>query len=529
MNGLNGGARPRLVAALSATLAFGVCASAALPATADPIVTTAAGRIAGKQLGSATVYHNIPYAVAARWEAPKAAARWQGVRSGAHPGPICPQRAESPLAAMPQSEDCLNLNVWVPSGHHAKSLPVMFWIHGGSFRVGSGSSPLYDGQALVSRNVILVSINYRLGVLGRFALPELSKEQAGQPRADYGLMDQIAALKWVKRNIGAFGGDPANVTIFGYSAGGVSVNYLMTAPGARGLFAKAIAESGGIQIDTTQHISERRPGPLGASLEEQGEALAKNFGADGAPASLARLRTVPAADLIAYQEKHAMGSLNPVVDGILIPDDIGRAFSEGKQARVPYMAGSTSWEASLIHYVPRPLPPRMVLSGIADVEAARAAFGGLDDAALANAWFADSVFLGTAHYLTRASARIGEPSYLYYFDYVPTALRGTVPGAAHGDEVPFIFGTLPAKVRNLSEAQITPEDRKVSALMTAYWTNFAKSGNPNGAGLPQLIARDPASYAINVLDQAPRVISDFKAGEMKFLDAYYAEHMGGAK
>ncbi len=523
--------------ALAGALMAGVMLAGFLPlqpaaakAAAAATIITEGGEVSGVREGGANVWRNIPFASAARWEAPQPAQPWQGVRDGSKPGPICPQVAEAEaLKALPQSEDCLNLNVWAPAGHTKGRLPVMLWIHGGSFRIGSGSQPTYDGEALTARGVVLVTINYRLGILGRFAHPDLSREQAGKPRANYGLMDQVAALQWVKRNIANFGGDPDNVTIFGYSAGGVSVNYLMAAPSAFPFFNKAIAQSGGIQIETTRHISDRRPGPMGAPLEAEGLALAKQFGSGDTPAPLAALRKLPVADLLAFQEKHALGSLNPVVDGVLIPDDIGRTFKEGQQARVPYMAGSTSWEASLIENLPRPLPPKVLLMGIADVDGARKAFGGLDDAALGKAWFADSVFLGTAHYLTRASASIGQPAWLYLFDYVPTALRGTVPGVAHGDEVPFIFGTLPGKIRNFSASQISREDRKVSQLMTAYWANFARSGNPNGKGLPMMVDRASQEDAINILDATPHIERGFKASEMQYLDSYYQQHMSSSK
>ncbi|RYY27030.1 MAG: hypothetical protein EOP62_07650 [Sphingomonadales bacterium] len=497
---------------------------------AVPIVTINAGQVAGVPRTGATVFWNIPFATAERWEAPRHVARWAGIRKESGPGAICPQQvSDNTMPISLQSEDCLSLNVWVPAGRHTKPLPVMFWIHGGSFRVGGGGIPLYDGEQIVARDVILVTINYRLGLLGRFAHPDLSREQAGQPRANYGLMDQVAALEWVKRNIGAFGGDPGNVTIFGYSAGGVAVNYLMAAPSAFGLFHKAISQSGGLQIDTTRDISKTRPGMLGKSLESEGLATAAHFGSKEAPLSLAKLRTLPAKDLIAYQEKTLIGSLNPVVDGVLIPDDIGRTFRDGKQARVPYMAGSTSWEDSLLHYVSPPLPPRAILAGIENLAAAREAFGNLDDAAMANAWFADSVFLGTAHYLTNASARIGQRSWLYFFDHVSPALRGTVPGAAHGNEVPFIFGTLPLKIRGLEAHTVSAEDRKVSALMLGYWTNFAKRGDPNARRLPKLKMREEGDYSMNVLNARPRVASHFLEKRMRFLDRYYADRIDLSK
>lgn len=535
-------ARP-LLAVLGRTLLIALIGSTPIAAAspgstgqnpAGPVIRTDTGQVAGMPRADATIFWNIPYAAAERWEAPKPAKAWPGIRKESGPGALCPQKDNSgPSAGWPQSEDCLSLNIWVPGGHsgkrHARPLPVMFWIHGGNFRAGSGGLPIYDGDQIVQRDVILVTINYRLGLLGRFAHPDLSKAQASGPRANYGLMDQVAALQWVNRNIAAFGGDPRNVTIFGYSAGGVSVNYLMAAPSAHGLFHKAIAQSGGLQIETTRHISQARPGILGKPLEGEGLATAVHFGSKEAPMPLARLRGVPAADLIAYQEKTLMGSLNPVVDGNLIPDDIGRTFRDGKQARVPYMAGSTSWEASLLHYVSPPLPPRAILAGIDDLAAAREAFGGLDDAAMASAWFADSVFLGTAHYLTDASARMRQRSWLYLFDYLPRPLRGTVAGAAHGDEVPYIFGTLPGKIRNLKAEQVTDEDRRVSALMTGYWTNFAKYGDPNGKGLPRFAARKPGIGTINVLDLHPHTTDHFLEKRMAFLDLYYAARIDLSK
>lgn len=515
---------------LASILVITPASQAATPAPADDVIATEGGAVSGEARGAATVYWNIPYATADRWEAPRPAAHWSGIRDEKRPGAICPQKAgNSAIEGWTQSEDCLNLNVWVPQTRNAKQLPVMVWIHGGSFRFGSGGMPTYNGEAIVSQDVILVTINYRLGLLGRFAHPDLSREQAGQPRANYGLMDQIAALRWVRDNIGAFGGDAANVTIFGYSAGGVAVNYLMAAPSARGLFHKAIAQSGGLEVNTTRHISEQRTGALGKSLESEGLAVAKHFGSDDAPATLATLRLTSAADLVEYQEKTLIGSLNPVVDGVLIPDDIGRTFRDGKQTPVPYMAGSTSWEASLLHYASPPVPPVAILYGIDDVEAARTAFGGLGDAALAQAWFANSVFLGTARYLTNASAKIGQPAWLYYFDYLPEAVRGTVPGVAHGDEVPYIFGTLPGKSRITAADAVTDEDRAFAAVMTAYWTNFAKTGNPNGKGLPKIVAREVNANGMNILDKNPKFDPHFMEKSMLFLDDYYERHMEGSE
>lgn len=502
------------------TLALGLALLAGSPAeAAAPTVTTSLGPVRGELQGGAKVFWSLPYAAppvgALRWRPPQPPSAWAEVRDATAPGPICPQAVGPRTEAMAQSEDCLTLNVWTPATAAAKPRPVMVWIHGGNFRSGSGSEARFDGSKIVTQDVVLVTINYRLGMLGRFAHPALSREQAGEPRANYGIMDQIAALRWVKQNIAAFGGDPGNVTIFGYSAGGVSVNYLMGAPSARGLFHKAIAQSGGITIEADRHISTPGIGRLVEPLEPEGVRLAEQFAIPDDTETVIALRKLPAAEIVAWQEKTTIGSMNPVVDGVLIPDDLGRQFREGRQARVPYLAGADSWEDSLIHVPANPFPPMMVLSGVDDLAAARAAYPGLDDAALAKAWFADATFVAAARYLTKAVAASGEPAWLYHFTWVPDAIRAEVPGAPHGMEVPYVFG-VPSGRAPVFQA----DDWRLSATVQSYWVNFARTGNPNGAGLPVWPSYGTTGDVVMDLGERVVPIRDFRRQQMDFHEAY---------
>lgn len=475
----------RLLFALPALVLTG-CAAAADP---GPLVTTPAGVLRGAGEGAAEVFRGVRYAKPPtgenRWRAPEPADPWTGVRAATADAPVCPQALRPGLerytGPMTMSEDCLFLNLWRPAGTGpGDDLPVMVWIHGGSFRVGAGSWDVYDGHAFAERDVILVTINYRLGVLGRFAHSELLEEQAGEPVANYNLMDQIAALRWVRDNVEAFGGDPGNVTIFGYSAGGVSVNYLMAAPEAEGLFHRAISQSGGIQVEGSRDLV--RPGVerLREPLLPEGERLASDMGAE----TLAELRALPVDALLDWQEANLVGSLNPVRDGVLIPDHVGAAFAAGEVHAVDYLTGVTDWEASLIDGVP--FPPAAILGLVSDLDEVREAYGRPDDRSLATAWFADNTFVGSARYLARTVAGQDRgAAWLYSYGYVPEAVRGDMPGAAHGDEVPMVFQTLPGKVRGLAAPQVTDGDRAMADLLTDYWVNFARDGDPNGPGLPR--------------------------------------------
>ena len=321
-----------LIAAAAAVLAL--TASAAQAADSAKV---AQGELRGAVAGTVASFKGIPFAAPPvgdlRWRPPQAAKPWTGVRDATAYGPMCMQMRQV-TPDVKQSEDCLTLNVWTPATFKpGAKLPVMVWIHGGSFTGGSGSNFLYDGTHFAERGVVLVTVNYRLGRLGFFAHPALTAEQRGAPLANYGMMDNLAALKWVQANISAFGGDPANVTAFGESAGGILINDLMASPQAKGLFAKAISESGFGRI----------PGQPMAQAEKIGVDYAAGLGVTGTgPEAMKALRA-----LTAEQLSKAAGQVTPILDGKVLPEGPAAAFAAGRELKVPYIAGGNSWEASL--------------------------------------------------------------------------------------------------------------------------------------------------------------------------------------
>ncbi|MEZ5565691.1 MAG: carboxylesterase family protein [Gammaproteobacteria bacterium] len=445
-------------------------------AAGGPVVQTDHGAVLGTTNDGINVFRGIPYAAppvgALRWRPPGPASTWKGVRDATAFGPICPQDLRSASPDTVQSEDCLSLNVYVPAGTAASKLPVMVWIHGGSFRWGAGSLPAYDGVNFASQGVVLVTINYRLDRLGRFGHPALTRAQSNEGLANYGLMDQIAALEWVRDNIAAFGGNPQQVTIFGFSAGGVSVNYLMGAPPARGLFQRAISQSGGVAVDASRHL--RDASGRFQSLESDGLEFAASFGIADNDQAPAKLRALTVAQIIAYPQKDS--SMNPVVDGRVVPDDLGRIFRDGHQHPVPYLTGANSWEASLIQGFN--LPMAAIMPGVT-TERAREIYGPLDDTALKETYFGDLLFLAPAWTLAADMATVKTPAWLYYYSYVDEAQRGQVPGAPHGAEVSHLFRHPLRPNSTLSE-----HDLEVSGPLRRYWIQFARNGNPNGDDLP---------------------------------------------
>jgi para-nitrobenzyl esterase len=472
------------------------------PALADapgPQVTLDDGAVAGVQDGALEVFKGIPYAAPPigplRWAPPAPAAHWAGVRDASQFGAICPQpRGPNREFSGPQSEDCLFLNVWSFAG--AKQAPVMVWIHGGAFRFGAGSAPFYDGSDFARDGVILVSINYRLGALGFFAHPALTKAAApDEPLGNYGLMDQIAALQWVKRNIAAFGGDPDKVTVFGESAGGVSVLNLMAAPAARGLFAQAIVESGG------GWSSQRTL----ADQEKAGEALATAAGL-GPDASLDQLRGLPPEKLFAIPL--TLAGVNPFIDGRLVKESVTKLFAAGREAHVPLLIGSNSYEASLMKAFK--IPPADFLARLPAAD--RPLYPGGDDEAAA-ALFTDSVMGAPARWIAgRASA--AAPAFLYHFSYVPTAQRGTQPGTPHGGEIPFVFGAWPPAFDRLTSA----DDHAMERLTHACWVAFAKTGAPSCRGFawPRYA---PASDQLMEFGQSSGPVARFRETQYRALQA----------
>jgi para-nitrobenzyl esterase len=467
-----------LIAALAVGLSVG--AAAAASAQAPDVAKVHEGVLKGVVNGDVAAFKGIPYAAPPvgelRWRAPKAPAAWTGERSAAAYGPACMQMGRAFGGAGSQSEDCLTLNVWTPAKHAGGKLPVMVWIHGGGFTNGSGGTSFYDSTNFARDGVVAVTVNYRLGRLGWFAHPALTREGHGGPLANYGLMDQIAALKWVKANIAAFGGDPHNVTIYGESAGAISVNYLLISPMARGLFQKAIAESG---------FGRMQPPTLSAA-EKLGDAYAKTQGINGDDAAAAKaLRALSAEALSApVNDLRSPASPVPVIDGVAIPQNIETGFAKGLQAHVPYLVGGNSYEASLFPDTRRNPEPTLAAAG-SDRTAILALFGGGDPVKAATTLSTESMIIEPDRYLARQNAKAGVPTYVYYFSYVGSAQRATSPGAGHGSEITYVFGNLPTQptVRgNVTFPPASAEDHKTSDAMHAYWVAFAKTGSPDSAG-----------------------------------------------
>jgi len=470
------------------TLSACAAALAASSALAGPIVNAPSGSVEGKLEGEVRVFEGLPYALPpvgpARWMAPVPPTTWSGRRQATDFAPACVQPVGGPPSIYTDppakmSEDCLFLNVWAPA--NAKKAPVIVWIHGGALLGGFGHEAIYDGAAWAKRGVVLVSINYRLGVLGWLAHPELSAESPDHISGNYGLLDQIAALKWVKRNIAAFGGDPANVTIAGESAGGLSVLYLMASPPARGLFAKAIAESAYMVS-----MPELRSAKYGApSAEAAGQALATKLGKH----SIAELRAMDATTLTVMA---TLGGFGPqgAVDGETLTQMVDTSDA-GQQAPVPLLIGFNAGEIRSLRAL-APKPP----ASAADYEATiRAHYGDLADAFLKLypsdnleesivATTRDALYGWTAARAATKQAAIGQPSYVYLFDHGYPAADAKGLHAFHGSELPFVFGTTDRTPPAWPKPPADAETAALSDAMVGYWTSFAATGRPTAAGAP---------------------------------------------
>ena len=529
--------------ALAAVTSVDTAAQSQAPAT----VLVDTGELQGLVDDGVVSFKGIPFAAPPvgefRWRPPQPAAKWTGVRQAGEFAPSCmqgrgfgpppgagaraggawrPGHAPAPLTAASRREPrrlraaprqlprrplplrllvrrhrrtVCTLNVWRPAEPTARNLPVMVWIYGGGFTGGSSSSPNTSGVGFAKQGVVLVAMNYRVGRFGFFAHPALSRERPGgkeENKGNYAYMDQIAALQWVKRNIAAFGGDPNNVTIFGFSAGGVSVHSLLASPQARGLFHKAIAQSGGSRdsVLTARPMSKDGVDPnYPVSAETIGSQFARSLGIDGADqAALAKLRGLSAEEVLrgapAQPGANAPSyETTPILDGKLITETAESAYKARRQPRVPFLAGSNSADTAGNRVRAATKDELWARFGKWSEEA-KAAYdpdGSTDLATLVSRANDDFGQAEAARFAANAFAVNGSPAYLYRFSYVATALREKMrAGAPHGGEISYVFGTLAAG------RGVTPsaEDPAVSRIAQSYWVNFARTGDPNGAGLP---------------------------------------------
>ena len=500
---------------------------------ADPfLIETDAGPVQGfapENAEDIAAFLGIPFAqppdADLRWRPPQPADPWTEPLVASDHGPICPQGR----AQLPQSEDCLYLNVWTPTDRaDSEPLPVMVWIHGGGFVGGNGrlgEAPATSrGAGLARRGVVVVSIQYRLGVLGFFAHPALAAEAeaAGEPEANHGVLDMVAALEWVQRNATAFGGDPQRVTIFGVSAGGMAVNTLMSAPAAEGLFHRAIAESG-YGTWPLPHISEARWGL--ASARDQGAALIDGGFDLGEDPSGADLRAIPFEELIAQR-----ASFWVPITGTVLPHEPGIVFARGEQHDVPYITGGNSFEGTIFRAFG--LDPDAYFARFSErEELARSLYGaeaGTDDddeRVAAATMFGDQRYVISARYLAEQMKTVSSPGWAYYFQFLPEAQRETFPGAPHGSEVAYAFGAT-----NDPESERYPgaDGAALGEAMVGYWTRFAATGDPNGDGAPEWPAYDGETDTWMVLDAPephamPGVIKD----RLDLLEAVYLERLAG--
>ncbi len=453
------------------------------------IVDSPAGEVEGLIEGKVRAFKGIPYVLPpvgpARWKPPIPMPRWKGVRKAVEFGAACLQ-PEPELSniytrdPMPMSEDCLTLNIWTPINAH--NAPVLFWIYGGALVGGASREPFYNGTRLAEQGIVVVSINYRVGVLGWLAHPELSAESPEGVSGNYGLLDQIEALRWVRRNIGSFGGDPSNVTIAGESAGALSVMYLMAVPDARGLFAKGIAESA-YMISMPELKQSKHGSP---SAEESGTKLAAALHAP----NIAALRAMDASKL-AEAAPTAGYFPWPTIDGHVLPRQLVDVFDRGEQAHVPLLAGFNSGEIRSLRILA--MPPPATAAEYENI--IRERYVDLSDEFLRlypstnlqeSVWATtrDALYGWTAERLVRKQTALGLPSFLYLFDHGYPAEEAAGLHAFHASELPYVFGTFDTTPPLWPKIPDTPEETKLSDAMIGYWSSFARTGQPRAANAP---------------------------------------------
>ena len=532
---------------LSACGSSGDDAQAAAPADFGPVVAAPAGTLEGEHVdaaGDVLAFRGVPYAAPpvgeARWQPPAPAAAWDGVRPATEFGSVCWQRSRdmSSLYArggLDTSEDCLYLNIWTPADEPAAALPVMVWFHGGGHNSGAGSPRIFDGTALARKGVVLVTINYRLGPFGFLAHPALTAESPHGSSGNYGLLDQIAALEWVRDNIAAFGGDAGDVTIFGQSAGSWTVCYLMASPLAKGLFHKAIGQSGGCFKGERPYL-DRTADERGAeqSAHDAGLAAAAELGVEGdGPEAAAALRAVAPETVLAA----TLGS-GAIVDGWVLPRAPRAIFAAGEHSNVPVIVGAMANERAAL-YDTAAEPSRT------DLEATvRGEYGPRAEALLAayESDFADSpgtadrqisgdrTFVWEMRTWARAVEDAGNVAYHYFFSHAPPVFRLYVHdqpdlqveggrrayGAYHSGELAYVFGNV-----GLVGLDWTDWDHELADAISQYWANFARTGDPNGEGLPAWPRYERASDQSLEFGSEIRAVSEVRKDKLDVFDGYF--------
>lgn len=494
---------------------------------AAPPVKTANGLIAGAASTDSKIqsFKGIPFAAPPvgelRWKAPQPVTNWSGVKQATAFGSRCMQKnvfGDMVFRDPGPSEDCLYLNVWTPEASASANLPVMVWIYGGGFVAGAASEPRQDGEQLAKKGVVVVSMNYRLGIFGFFSYPALAKESAQKAAGNYGLLDQWAALQWVQKNISAFGGNPRNVTIFGESAGSFSVSALMASPLTHGLFGHAIGESGAYFGTTLNTASLQKS-------QEAGVRFGKSIDAD----SLAALRAKPAASLLDAAASDRQAHFVPNIDGYFLPEDVYSIYAAGQQRHIPLLAGWNADEGSyrtifgkekptLEDYIAR---VHQLFGDKADT--LLKAYPAANDAQAKEAAqdLASDQFtaFSTWKWIEMQSAAGASPVYRYRFEDAPPAdpadPDSASRGAYHSAEIEFVFGDLSSK-----HLPWRPQDFKLSDMMSTYWSNFAKTGNPNGEGLPRWPAyQKEDGYQVMHLSAEPHTAPDKLRERYETLDS----------
>jgi para-nitrobenzyl esterase len=495
---------------------------------ANAQVKTAAGVVEGSTSadGNVQIFKGIPFAAppvgALRWKEPQPVAKWEGVRKATEFGARCMQGnifGDMAFHDAGPSEDCLYLNVWTPKAAAGAKLPVMVWIYGGGFQAGATSEGRQDGEALAHKGVVVVSMNYRLGIFGFFSHPELEKESPHHASGNYGLLDQTAALQWVHKNIAAFGGDPANVTIFGESAGSFSVSAQMASPVSKELVHRAIGESGAFFGRT-----------LPAKTRTETEADGAKFGESNGAATLEQLRAIPAPKLLELALAAGNGfRFGPNVDGYFFPESPAEIYKKGNEAHIALLAGWNHDEGNYHGFFAKDAPTKenyaakiQTTYGAGAAEVLKLFPGATDEQAQESAGLlATANFIGysTWKWIEMQTQLAGPAVYRFEFDQAPPlpetgAAPGATPMAYHSAEIEYVFGML--KTKKLPWRQ---EDFDLSDQMGSYWTNFAKTGDPNGPGLPAWPRYDvPGGYKVMHLVTKPHAAPDAQREQYLALD-----------